>query len=61
MHHKAHRLIDELLQLADRLLVISNGRIVHQIAASTANRVKIGLYMAAGHWYQAQYWPNRVE
>lgn len=41
--------LDELLQLADRLLVISDGRIVHQVDAAAADRAVIGGYMAAAH------------
>ncbi|MGQ0502789.1 MAG: ABC transporter ATP-binding protein [Panacagrimonas sp.] len=41
--------LDELLQLADRLLVISGGRIVHEVTAAAADRAVIGGFMAAGH------------
>ncbi|WP_372056669.1 ABC transporter ATP-binding protein [Tistrella mobilis] len=40
--------LDELLELADRILVISDGRIVHETAGATADRVAIGRHMA-GH------------
>jgi len=41
--------LDELLQLADRLLVISGGRIVHEVPVAMADRAEIGRHMAAGH------------
>lgn len=41
--------LDELLQLADRLLVIRNGRIVYEVDAASADRAVIGGHMAAGH------------
>lgn len=37
--------LDELLQLADRIVVISEGRIVHEVAAAAASRQEIGAYM----------------
>jgi simple sugar transport system ATP-binding protein len=40
--------LDELLELADRLLVISEGRIVLETAAAGADRTAIGRAMA-GH------------
>jgi len=41
--------LDELIELADRLLVIANGRIVFEINASEADRTVIGHYMAGEH------------
>ena len=41
--------LDELLSLADRLVVISEGRIVHECAASGADRRVLGAFMAGGH------------
>lgn len=41
--------LDELLQLADRLLVISGGHIVHEVPVAMADRAEIGRHMAAGH------------
>jgi simple sugar transport system ATP-binding protein len=41
--------LDELLQLADRLLVISGGHIVHEVPIAMADRAEIGRHMAAGH------------
>ncbi len=40
--------LDEILELADRILVISEGRIVHETLAARANRQEIGHHMA-GH------------
>jgi simple sugar transport system ATP-binding protein len=40
--------LDEILELADRILVISDGRIVHETTNQEANRQVIGRYMA-GH------------
>jgi simple sugar transport system ATP-binding protein len=40
--------LDEILELADRILVISGGKIVHETPAETAERHVIGKYMA-GH------------
>jgi ABC-type uncharacterized transport system ATPase subunit len=46
--------LDELLELADRILVMANGRIVHATDAKGADRAALGRYMAgagagAGH------------
>jgi simple sugar transport system ATP-binding protein len=40
--------LDEILELADRVLVISGGKIVHEEPVQTAERHVIGRYMA-GH------------
>ncbi len=40
--------LDELLELADRILVMFDGKIVHETAAATADRTTIGRAMA-GH------------
>ncbi|MFM0137090.1 ABC transporter ATP-binding protein [Caballeronia grimmiae] len=40
--------LDELLELADRIAVIAEGRLVHETAASGADRVALGRHMA-GH------------
>jgi simple sugar transport system ATP-binding protein len=40
--------LDELLELADRILVMSEGRIVHETAAARADPAEIGRHMA-GH------------
>jgi simple sugar transport system ATP-binding protein len=39
--------LDEILTLADRVLVISRGRIVHETTAANADRHTLGRYMAA--------------
>ncbi|KND61062.1 ABC transporter ATP-binding protein [Candidatus Burkholderia verschuerenii] len=38
--------LDELLELADRIAVIAEGRLVHETAASGADRVALGRHMA---------------
>ena len=40
--------LDEILELADRILVISDGRIVHETTSKEADRHVIGRHMA-GH------------
>ncbi|MDR5813450.1 ABC transporter ATP-binding protein [Caballeronia sp. LZ033] len=40
--------LDELLELADRIVVIAEGRLVHETPASGADRVALGRHMA-GH------------
>ncbi len=45
--------LDELLELADRLLIISDGEIVHETTAAQASRAEIGAFMAGrGHSVQ---------
>ncbi|MEM8951521.1 MAG: ABC transporter ATP-binding protein, partial [Pseudomonadota bacterium] len=39
--------LDELLELSDRILIISEGRIVHETLIEDANRQTIGTHMAA--------------
>jgi general nucleoside transport system ATP-binding protein len=41
--------LDELLALADRVLVISEGRIVHATEAAGADRNALGAFMGGGH------------
>jgi simple sugar transport system ATP-binding protein len=41
--------LDELLQLADRIVVMSGGRLVHACAAAGADRHDIGRHMGGGH------------
>ena len=41
--------LDELLQLADRLLVISGGHLVHEVPVAMADRAELGRHMAGGH------------
>ena len=45
--------LDELLELADRIVVMSEGRFVHETPAATADRMEIGRYMA-GHHHAAE-------
>jgi simple sugar transport system ATP-binding protein len=40
--------LDELLELSDRILVMANGRIVHETGVHNADRATLGRYMA-GH------------
>ncbi len=40
--------LDEILALADRILVMSEGRVVHQVSAAAADLRELGTYMA-GH------------
>jgi simple sugar transport system ATP-binding protein len=49
--------LDELLELADRIVVMFNGRLVYESPASDADLVQIGRHMA-GHW-PIRYWPLR--
>ena len=41
--------LDELIELADRLLVIAGGRIVFEVPAAQADRTVIGHHMAGHH------------
>ncbi|MGC1174816.1 ABC transporter ATP-binding protein [Polaromonas sp.] len=41
--------LDELLELADRIVVMSEGRIVFETAAADAERQVLGAYMGGGH------------
>lgn len=41
--------LDELLELADRIMVISEGKMVFETPAETANVRELGHYMAGGH------------
>ncbi len=41
--------LDELLELADRVAVMSEGRIVFETAAATADRHALGTHMGGGH------------
>jgi general nucleoside transport system ATP-binding protein len=41
--------LDELLELADRIVVMSEGRIVYETAAATAQREVLGAHMGGGH------------
>ena len=41
--------LDELLELADRIVVMSEGRIVHETRAEGALRQELGAHMGGGH------------
>ncbi|MGQ3128934.1 ATP-binding cassette domain-containing protein, partial [Variovorax sp.] len=41
--------LDELLELSDRIVVMSEGRVVHETAAAGAERHVIGAHMGGGH------------
>jgi ABC-type uncharacterized transport system ATPase subunit len=41
--------LDELLELADRIVVMSEGRIVFETPAATAQRHELGAHMGGGH------------
>ena len=41
--------LDELLELADRIVVMSEGRIVHETPAASAERQVLGAHMGGGH------------
>src|SRR5205085_10015215 len=45
--------LDELLALADRIVVMSEGRIVHEVAAGQADRQTLGAFMG-GRSHAAQ-------
>ncbi|MDB5874110.1 MAG: transporter ATP-binding protein, partial [Ramlibacter sp.] len=41
--------LDELLELADRIVVMSEGRIVYETPAAGAQRQVLGAHMGGGH------------
>ena len=41
--------LDELLELADRIVVMSEGRVVFEVAAAQADRRELGAHMGGGH------------
>jgi general nucleoside transport system ATP-binding protein len=45
--------LDELLALADRIVVMSEGRIVHEVAAGQADRHALGSFMGGGGPHRA--------
>ncbi|HEX5373090.1 MAG TPA: ABC transporter ATP-binding protein [Aquabacterium sp.] len=45
--------LDELLSLADRIVVISEGQLVHECDAAEADRRVLGAFMAGGHGHAA--------
>ena len=48
--------LDELLALSDRIAVMSEGRIVHEVAAREADRNALGAHMA-GHAHEVDAHP----
>jgi len=52
--------LDELLELADRIVVIAEGELVYETAAANADRATLGHYMA-GHGDTASHGVNPVE
>jgi general nucleoside transport system ATP-binding protein len=44
-----NRALDEIMELADRIVVMREGRIVHETPASGADLHTIGGYMAGHH------------
>src|SRR5690606_7062843 len=49
--------LDELLELADRIVVMSDGRIVHETDAATAERHVLGAHMGGGHDAPSEVFP----
>jgi general nucleoside transport system ATP-binding protein len=45
--------LDELLELADRIVVMSQGQFVYEVEAAQAERLTLGHYMAGGQHEQA--------
>ncbi|HSV36396.1 MAG TPA: ABC transporter ATP-binding protein, partial [Ramlibacter sp.] len=41
--------LDELLELADRIVVMSEGRVVFETTAADAKREVLGAHMGGGH------------
>jgi general nucleoside transport system ATP-binding protein len=41
--------LDELLELADRIVVMSEGRVVFETTAAQADRQVLGAHMGGGH------------
>ncbi|MEQ1659464.1 MAG: ABC transporter ATP-binding protein [Hylemonella sp.] len=52
--------LDELLELADRIVVMSEGRIVYETPASQAERQVLGAHMGGGHETAAGHSPTEV-
>ena len=46
--------LDELLELADRIVVMSEGRIVYETSAAAAERRVLGAHMGGGHHAPAE-------
>jgi ABC-type uncharacterized transport system ATPase subunit len=47
--------LDELLELCDRIVVMSEGRIVHEVSAVHADRKVLGAYMAGGTHHESHH------
>jgi ABC-type uncharacterized transport system ATPase subunit len=45
--------LDELLELCDRIVVMSDGRIVHEVSAAHADRKVLGAYMGGGTHHES--------
>jgi simple sugar transport system ATP-binding protein len=52
--------LDELLQLADRIVVMSHGRIVHACRAQGADRLEIGRHMGGSSVPAAPHHPHKA-
>ena len=53
--------LDELLALADRIVVMSEGRIVHDVPAAGADRASLGAFMGGrGHGHEAAHDAGKV-
>lgn len=52
--------LDELLELADRIVVMSEGRIVYEAPAAGADRQVLGAHMGGGHHAPAPESPDTV-
>jgi simple sugar transport system ATP-binding protein len=52
--------LDELLQLADRIVVMSHGRIVHACRAQGADRLEIGRHMGGSSVHAAPHHPHEA-
>jgi simple sugar transport system ATP-binding protein len=52
--------LDELLELADRIVVMSEGRIAYEVTAAEADRQVLGAHMGGGHHAPAPESPETV-
>ena len=50
--------LDELLELADRIVVMSEGRIVFETPAAGAQRQELGAHMGGGHHHHHHAEPS---
>lgn len=53
--------LDEILQLADRVAVVSEGRIVYECPVDTADRRVLGAQMAGGHEVDPKHAVDRLQ